>query len=96
MRQILNHLADNCDGLDDTDAIDVRLAMSIWWDEAPSMPEYILWKERVQNKAARANFPIESGYLAAVTKSSLRAALAFPTNREARDKLKKVERTWIG
>ena len=52
-RQLLGHLADNCNGLDNTDVVDIRLAMPTWWDKTPSMPEYILKMEKGQKKAAR-------------------------------------------
>ena len=57
---LLSHLIDNCDSLDNTNAIDIRLAMPSLWGEYLGVPEFILWIEKGQKKAAHTNLPIES------------------------------------
>ena len=52
VRKLLNHLANNCNGLDNIDAVDICLVITTWWDETTSVPKYILWVERRQKKAA--------------------------------------------
>ena len=42
VRQLLDQLAENCDGIGDTDAANILLAMPTWWNENPSVPKYIL------------------------------------------------------
>ena len=58
VRQLLDHLAENCDCLNNTDAVDVRIVILAWWDETPSVPKYILRMEKRKNKAEKANCPI--------------------------------------
>ena len=93
-KQLLNHLADNCGGLDDTDAVNIRLAMPTWWDEAPSVTKYILQMEKGQNKASRDNCFIESKYMDAISTRYILSVLASPTERKAWEKFTQSKRTW--
>ena len=42
-KALLNHLADNCDSINNTDAVNIRLAMPSWWGESLGVPKFILW-----------------------------------------------------
>ena len=60
-RHILNHLVDNCGGLDDTDAVDTPLAMPTWWDKNPSVPEYILRTKKGKRRLHETTAPLKAG-----------------------------------
>ena len=93
-KQLPEQFSDKCDGLNNTYAVNIRLAMPTWWDEATGVPDYILWMEKRQKKSSCINCPIERKHLAAVSKLSLRATLAFPTNRYDWYKLPQSKHTW--
>ena len=57
-RQLLNHLDKNCDGLDETDDINIYLAIPTWWEETTRVPRYILRVEKGQKKAVQTNCTI--------------------------------------
>ena len=93
-RELLQHLADNSDGLEDVDGVEISLALPGYWDETPSVPEYIIKMQKAQRKARRTELPITDEYLAGIATRSLRAAQAFPTERAKWDSLAKDKRTW--
>ena len=77
---MLDHLTDNCNGLDNTDAIKIRLSIQLRWGESPVVPEFILWMKKGQNKSACANLPIKDAYIAAIATRLIRANQYFPAN----------------
>ena len=92
-RDLLNHLADNCDSLDNTDAVDIRLAMSLWWRESPGVLEFILSIERVHKKASHTNLLIKNAYMSAITTLLIQSTQAFPVNHKVWYKLTVSQQT---
>ena len=93
-KALLNHLVDNCDGLDNIDAVDIRLYMLSWWGKSPGVPEFILWVEKGQKKADRSNIPIEDAHMSTISAHLIRMNQDLPIDRELWDKLPVTKRTW--
>ena len=49
--KILEHLRSKCVDLEPADAINIRLAMMLWWEEYTVVPTYNFRMEDIQKKA---------------------------------------------
>ena len=82
-KALLDYFTDNFNGLNNTDAFNIRLTIPSWWGESHGVPEFILQMENVQKKAAHANLPIKYAYMATIATCSIQANQAFPVKRDA-------------
>jgi hypothetical protein len=94
LRDMLNHLATNMQGLEATDIISLSVDMQSWWQDDPRVPEYINKLEEAQKKANRANLPLTDAWLAATASLSLLTAGSFPKQRTDWDSLPPASKTW--
>ena len=81
-KALIHHLLDNCGGLDYTGAVNIHLAMTLWWGEYHGVLEFILQMEKDQKKSVRANIPVKDAYMATITTCSIRVNQAFPAECE--------------